>query len=124
MKALAIALTLAAANPANAQVMWQAEPVPGWNNTIPPPRFQGPGPAAAMYVMESDINKWCWKDAAGPKDATIYACFREVNMPDGSIIKVMILPLPCPYAYRGEVYAKLVCHEFGHTQRNWKHEAE
>lgn len=67
---------------------------------FPPVRYQGEA-AAAVYFLD-DVSVACGKAAPG---YTILACAQGVNI---------ALPNPCKPEFRGEVFARIACHELGH----------
>lgn len=73
---------------------------------MPPARYQGEGATIALFVH--DVTEYC---GTAPAGLTMIACVRRTT--EG--VPVAIMPLPSPYAYAGETYARIVTHELGHV---------
>lgn len=89
--AVAAALLLAA--PASADV------------GFPPSQYQSDGGAVTLYVSQTSLYRLCGvKPAEGMR---LYGCVRRDRM--------MVLLNPCGPEFSSEVYARIACHELGHT---------
>lgn len=78
-----------------------------WSDDIPPERFQGSGATMTFYLPVADVRRLC---GGVETVATVFAC--SYHNTNGTWIT--ILPNPCLVA-RSEDYARLACHEKGHT---------
>lgn len=72
---------------------------------MPPERFQGDGVAVVLFV--SDVRQYCNSDV--PPGYTLIACAKRVDD-----TPVIVMPNPCPLG-EYEFYARIACHELGHT---------
>ena len=84
-----------------------AAPVPQWangemNSDWPPIKYDKDAIAVTAYV--NDVEKIC---GTAPPPYKILACASAEKA-------IMVLPNPCAPEFRGEFYAKIVCHERAH----------
>ena len=78
----------------------------------PPERFRAPAPI--VYLHAGAVAKEC----GNPLYASCAIPMPEgVAGPDWRVVT----PDPCADAYKGEAYARLVCHELAHAN-GWRHE--
>jgi hypothetical protein len=68
----------------------------------PPVNYQGDATATVQFVNQDQIDSLCGK---APKGFQTEACQTGPKI---------ILPNPCSAEFKGEVYARLSCHELGH----------
>lgn len=71
------------------------------NSGFPPVRYQGDAAVAAIFV--SDLRPYCGN---APPGYQILGC---------AIGQYIFMPSPCPSAATQQ-YAKILCHEIGHTK--------
>lgn len=77
------------------------------NADMPPLRFQGDSVSVVVFTSQAGIEEYCGKATPG---FVMIACHREAK--NGA--SIIFMPNPCPV---GELdyYAKIMCHENGHS---------
>lgn len=114
---IAAAFALAAPVQAQAPVPVQVQTGPGtrFYSGIPPMRFQGEAVAVIVFLNREHLLEACNDGRPVPAGLQLMACARQMKKGP----KVIFMPLPGPYAYMGEEYARLIVHEVGHSAFGW-----
>lgn len=85
-----------------------AAPIPGGsyvNDDVPPVRFQGDATVTVTFGSTAKMNEIC-APSPRPCGTTYFACTTDHHIS---------MPNPCLPKFKGELYAKTMCHELGHA---------
>lgn len=83
--------------------------------TLPPERFRGDNTVVVTFAKPELVQELC-RNHGQERDPHLIGC-AEFLPPS------MVLPNPCDPVYANEVYARIACHEAGHS-RGWTYKHE